>query len=340
MSTDAAQGTTRVVVVGDVHGDFDAGDEAAIDFLQPDVTLFVGDIGEEDVELVERIASFAHRHPRPVAVELGNHDAWHSLTARGRTNFQRLDPCAAVAMGSSCVTPALQQQMDALGPAHVGYADLQIPAHRLSIVGGRPFSKGGKSWKDMQPFYRELYGIGSLEESGQRVGDVIAAQPVDHAVVVLAHNGRTGLGRRRFDICGVDWKIDAGDHGDSDLSLALDEAAGQGRSVAACVFGHMHHRCRGDGTLRRRIAVTDDGVVHLNAAVVPRHMVEPRFGVVRHFVLLELSDGHAVAAADLWVASDSASPRILSTEPLLRTLSTEPFVREFLDVQTGRWVRV
>jgi len=63
----------------------------------------------------------------------------------------------------------------------------------------------------------------------------------------------------------------AGDHGDLDLAAALDSAQNCGRPVAACCFGHMHHRCRGDGALRQRVAVTRDSVVHLNTAVVPRH---------------------------------------------------------------------
>ena len=70
--------------------------------------------------------------------------------------------------------------------------------------------QGGSSWKDVAPFYRELYSIRSAEASGQKVAETIAAQPPDHAVVVVAHNGRSELGRTRTDICGVDWKVAAG----------------------------------------------------------------------------------------------------------------------------------
>lgn len=75
-----AEGVLRLVLVGDVHGEWDSDDERAVDFLQPHATLFVGDIGEEAVPLVERIAAFAHRQPtRNVAVQLGNHDACEDL---------------------------------------------------------------------------------------------------------------------------------------------------------------------------------------------------------------------------------------------------------------------
>ena len=65
----------------------------------------------------------------------------HSLTLRGRSNFQRRYPKAAAARGATCVTPALQQQLTDLGTAHVGYSAMQLPQHGLSIVGARPFSK-------------------------------------------------------------------------------------------------------------------------------------------------------------------------------------------------------
>lgn len=43
--------------------------------LQVDIALFVGDFGEEDVELVRQVAGVKH----PKAVILGNHDAWCAL---------------------------------------------------------------------------------------------------------------------------------------------------------------------------------------------------------------------------------------------------------------------
>ena len=43
----------------------------------------------------------------------------------------------------------------------------------------------------------------------------------------------------------VDWLAGAGDHGDPDLALALQELVAGGRRVALCVHGHMHHTLRG-----------------------------------------------------------------------------------------------
>ena len=41
-----------IACVGDVHGLWNRESEEALSWLQPDLSLFVGDFGEEDVELV------------------------------------------------------------------------------------------------------------------------------------------------------------------------------------------------------------------------------------------------------------------------------------------------
>lgn len=61
-----------LAIVGDVHDMYGPEDEAALSCLEADAALFVGDFGEENIEIVHRIATV--RTPR--AVILGNHDAW------------------------------------------------------------------------------------------------------------------------------------------------------------------------------------------------------------------------------------------------------------------------
>jgi hypothetical protein len=43
--------------VGDVHGAWAREDELALDFLKADMAIFVGDIGEENVELVSKVCT-------------------------------------------------------------------------------------------------------------------------------------------------------------------------------------------------------------------------------------------------------------------------------------------
>ena len=65
-------GGSRLAVIGDVHGDYGARDEGAFSALQADIVCIVGDIGEEDLELVQLMSQIS----LPKAVILGNHDGW------------------------------------------------------------------------------------------------------------------------------------------------------------------------------------------------------------------------------------------------------------------------
>lgn len=69
-------GSVRLVLIGDVHHQWDEQDVIALKHLQPDVALFVGDFGEEVVELVQTIKQQVDAHNIPAAYVLGNHDAW------------------------------------------------------------------------------------------------------------------------------------------------------------------------------------------------------------------------------------------------------------------------
>lgn len=62
---------TRLALVGDIHNHWSNDDVVALKALKPDMTIFVGDIGNECLELVKEIAAVEI----PKAVILGNHDA-------------------------------------------------------------------------------------------------------------------------------------------------------------------------------------------------------------------------------------------------------------------------
>ena len=55
-------------------------------------------------------------------------------------------PCLHLPGGS---TPAIARQLDALGGDHIGYSSKRFPELGLTMVGARPFSKGGKQWSDV-----------------------------------------------------------------------------------------------------------------------------------------------------------------------------------------------
>lgn len=70
----------KIAVVGDIHDQWEADDGIALQQMNVDLVLFVGDFGNESVEVVRMIAAL----DIPKAAVFGNHDAWYTATDWGR----------------------------------------------------------------------------------------------------------------------------------------------------------------------------------------------------------------------------------------------------------------
>jgi len=304
MVTGATNPEVTIAIIGDVHDQWEAADGEALHQLGVDLALFVGDFGNEAVDVVQRIAALT----LPKAVILGNHDAWYSASEWGRRK------CPYDRQHEDRV----QQQLDSLGAAHVGYSYLDFPALGLSVVGGRPFSWGGSDWKNGE-FYQARYGIGNFAESTQRM--VAAAQAARYnTVIYLGHCGPLGLGDRPEAPCGKDWQPIGGDHGDPDLADAIAQTRQLGKTVSLVAFGHMHHALRHTQQHQRQsLAVDAAGTVYLNAARVPR-IVKHTVGSQRNFSLVTLRDRQVSKAALVWIDQDG----IITREPLLGDRHPQP----------------
>lgn len=280
----------QIAVVGDVHDQWDERDEAALSFLDADLVLFVGDFGNEAVEIVRRVAQL----PMPKAIALGNHDAWHSATPWGRKKcpYDRTRE------------DRVQQQLDALGATHAGYSSQDFWSQQLSVVGGRPFSWGGRAWK-YSDFYEERFGVHSMEESRDRI--IQSTQQAQfETVIVLSHNGPAGLGDRPEDPCGRDWQPTGGDYGDPDLQAAVKALKNSGKQVPFVTFGHMHHALRHrKDRLRQRVYQDSDGTVYLNAACVPR-TVEWDSVCYHNFSVVQLVANQVTRVRSLFISAQGA----------------------------------
>ncbi|KAH9300071.1 hypothetical protein KI387_011654, partial [Taxus chinensis] len=231
------------------HDDWDTQQDAkALRSLKPDLVLFTGDFGNENVELVKGIGSL----DLPKAAILGNHDCWNT------------------AQFSSTGEDSVQAQLACFGKEHVGYDRLDFPQLKLSVVGGRPFSCGGP--KIFHPrLIAKRYGVKNMKESARKIYETALGAPYDHAIVVLAHNGPTGLGSNKNDICGRDWFDDGGDHGDPDLAEAISFLKNNSQfKTPLVIFGHMHKRLANIDNSRTMLVIGDDGIFYLNGAIVPR----------------------------------------------------------------------
>lgn len=272
----------RIGVIGDVHLDLDDVDVGQLDARGYDRLFFVGDLAtyshKAGLEVARRIARFA----TPAIVVPGNHDAANV--------FQM----AAEVLEADVLLPLLSvgqraresELAAALGRATVGGYSvhaLEAAWGRVDVIAGRPHSAGGAHLA-FRPHLTEAYGVESIERSAEKLEALVDACEAED-VVFLAHNGPSGLGDRRDDIWGCDFRAGEGDFGDPDLERAVRHARARGKRVRAVVAGHMHHHLKGGG--QRRWRVEREGTLYLNAARVPR--IFTRGGrTLRHHVELML----------------------------------------------------
>ena len=292
--------TTVIAVVGDIHDQWEAADGIALQKLGIDLALFVGDYGNESVDVVKAIADL----DIPKAAVFGNHDAWYTATAWGRQK------CPYDRKKEDWV----QEQIDLFGEAHVGYGKLDFPALNLTVVGSRPFTWGGSVWKN-EDFYQERFGVTNFEESTARIVTA-ATNSAYETVIFLGHNGPSGLGDCPEDPCGKDWQPLGGDFGDPDLTEAIAQTRATGKKIPLVAFGHMHHKLRHtQQSLRKPVHVARE-TVYLNAASVPR-IVENGSDRQRNFSLVYLQSGIVSQVSLVWVQDN----RVISQQNLYQQQS-------------------
>jgi uncharacterized protein (TIGR04168 family) len=283
------QQSIKIAIVGDVHDQWEQADEIALKHLGVDLVLFVGDFGNEAVELVSRIAAV----DLPKAAIFGNHDAWYTASDWGRSK-RPYDPL---------IEDRVQQQTDVLGDSCIGYGKIDFPQFNLSVIGSRPFSWGGSQWK-YSDFYEERYGVDSFAASTKRIVAMAESVTCDH-IIAIGHNGPTGLGEEPESICGKDWgePMLGGDYGDPDFEAALAILQSQGKSIPLVTFGHMHHKLRHTKERLRQPIVVRPDTVYLNAARCPR-ILSTIERTVRNFSVVTLVDGKVTKAGLVWMTED------------------------------------
>lgn len=275
----------KIAIVGDVHDQWQDQDGEALFSLGVDLVLFVGDFGNESVEVVKKIAAIN----LPKAAVMGNHDAWFSATEWGLKRCPYDRTCE----------DRVQQQLDLLGETHVGYGKLDFPQWQLSVVGGRPFSWGGPKWM-CKEFFRHRYGVNDVHESTAKIVNAVK-QTAFETIIFLGHNGPYGLGKNPEDTCGKDWHPIGGDFGDRDLTEAIEAARKIGKHIPLVTFGHMHHSLRHTKERLRTIVNQDDyQTIYLNAASVPR-IIKTERETKRNFSLVCLQNHQVTDMSLVWV---------------------------------------
>lgn len=277
----------KIAVVGDIHDQWEEQDNLTLKHLGVDLALFVGDFGNESVNIVRRIASL----DLPKAAIMGNHDAWYTASSWGRKQSPY----------DHDKEDRVQEQLNLLADAHVGYGKLDFPEFGLSIVGSRPFSWGGSDWKN-KTFLQTRYGIKNFTESTARIIEQVENTAFD-TLIFLGHNGPFGLGEQAEDICGKDWQPIGGDHGDPDFAEAIALTRQMGKSIPLVTFGHMHHRLRHTQTRLRTQIQSDLETIYLNAARVPR-IIDKNGQKLRNYSIVTLELLKVTQVSLVWLNSE------------------------------------
>ncbi|MDX2255744.1 MAG: TIGR04168 family protein [Pseudanabaenaceae cyanobacterium bins.39] len=296
----------KIAIVGDVHHLWQSQEDyLALQALEVDLVLFVGDLGNESVETVQAIANL----PLPKAIILGNHDAHYSSTdLLSKHKSQRQCPY------DRTKEDRVQQQLDILGDLHVGYGCLDFPQFQISVIGSRPFSWGSSQWKK-EYFYKSRFGVHNLMESAQRITESVAKARYN-TVIFLGHNGPSGLGAEPHSICGKDWKPVGGDYGDPDFAMAIEQSYQLSKHIPLVTFGHMHHQLRHTPHQTREVVATNSqGTIFYNAACCPR-IINTDQGTYRNFSLATLESGQIKQIALVWL---DAKQQITNTSVLYHT---------------------
>ena len=305
MGDSSTSSRATLVAVGDLHRRWRPADRAYLERSQPDLAMFVGDLSDtEETEMVEKVAAVEV----PKVVLLGNHDAWRSIEEQE-------------------ITQELSDSLAALGSTHLAYGVRDVPAAQVSIVGARPFSYGGPGKRGERgavlrgaAVYEQLYGVGDFKASADLI--MKAAQGARHSdLIILAHNGPTGLGSDPADFCGKDFRDrkvqgdkPGGDWGDKDLELAIEAIEGWGYRVRAVVSGHMHHKLLEPRGAERRRFVRRGHTLYVNCAVVPR-LVRDRDGhELAHFVRMQWEGGECRTLEEVWVDANGRECKVVVPE--------------------------
>ncbi len=268
----------QLAIAGDLHGQWDSSDHALLALLAPDALLVVGDLSDGKPRIPALLRQLTEQQSLPLACVLGNHDSGRDPS--GRT---------------------MARQLDALGPLHCGWGLRELRPPGLAVVGARPGTAGGGFHLSLG--CQAAFGPVSLEQSAERIVAAATAADPTLPLVLLAHSGPSGLGSEPADICGRDWKPPACDWGDQDLALAIDRIR-RLRPLPLVVFGHMHHRLKRGAGERRTFARDRAGTAYLNAACVPRHLVDEAGVALRHFSWVELDGDGLRSAAHRWYSLD------------------------------------
>src|SRR5699024_1999250 len=156
----------------------------------------------------------------------GNHDAVSKTQLMAEIKNRRLI-CHITGLGMARRVRALAA---ALEPVQLNAFSVDALDDNLSLLTARPHAMGPDRFY-YKGYMKRQYGITNYADSAKRLQALID-QAAEH-IIILAHNGPSGLGDAVDAPFGNDFNPDYGDFGDPDLRAAINYARTQGKQVLA-----------------------------------------------------------------------------------------------------------
>lgn len=286
----------KIAVIGDIHTGFDLKDTELLNSSEYHLILFTGDLPGRSHRQTVRIAKIMSHLKKPAVMIAGNHDATSVKHLLGEITGDRF----LKQSDSSSQFARVEELRKALGPVRLSaYECIDLKNFtgvdtEYKLITGRPHSMGGPGIAFL-PYMSDAYGVESEKDSAGKTAE--AAVPGSR-LLILAHNGPAGLGSNRDDLFGADFKAEAGDHGDRDLTEAISQMKQKGCHISAVIAGHMHHALRGGG--KRKWLKKEDHTTYINAARVPR-IIKKSASTARHHVRICIANqGEAEVEQVFW----------------------------------------
>ena len=138
-------------MVAFVAGYWTSDDAVALASLEAHLAIFVGDFGEEDVELVRQIAQVPHRK----AVLLGNHDAWCA-------SLHLQSMCALIQEFEYCIAWRMEQRIVHQGWRLIRGQHSMRCACRLNLTDKRKGAAGTPADSEENKVRQQLQILGDM----------------------------------------------------------------------------------------------------------------------------------------------------------------------------------
>ncbi len=266
----------HIGIIGDVHRLFNQFDVDMFNQSDYSLLLFVGDLSNYRHQDGVKMARIMAKLTKPTLFIPGNHDTVHGLQLLAEIKQYRF----LTKLFSLGQPRRIRQLQKALAPVKFcGYSTHAFDT--FDIIATRPYSMGGSQFS-YRHHLQSQFGIGSIEASAQKLIQCVDAAHSD-SLIFLAHNGPSGLGNRKSDIWGCDFRPEEGDFGDWDLQQAIEYAQSIDKRIIAVFAGHMHHDVKGGG--KRPWHLIKNGINYVNAAHVPRIFNQNDYSIHHHIHL-------------------------------------------------------